>query len=239
MKFTKRNGRITIRTRNEQGRFVFQITDTGVGIEPEQLDRIFRAFEQGERSISRKFGGLGLGLTISKRLLELQGGAITVHSEGLNRGTSFKLTLASVESPKTASVSGSIADEGPAKSLQLLVVEDHPQTLRVLAALLRKQGHKVLTAEGVQAAIKLLEAERFDGLISDIGLPDGNGCDIMRAAKQRQSLVGIALSGFGMEEDVRRSMDAGFDHHLTKPIDFQELKKFVGTMAMGTNHSAS
>ena len=239
VKFTKRNGRITIRTRNEQGRFVFQITDTGVGIEPEQLDRIFRAFEQGERSISRKFGGLGLGLTISKRLLELQGGAITVHSEGPNRGTSFKLTLASVESPKTASVSGSIADEGPAKSLQLLVVEDDPQTLRVLAALLRKQGHKVLTAEGVQAAIKLLEAERFDGLISDIGLPDGNGCDIMRAAKQRQSLVGIALSGFGMEEDVRRSMDAGFDHHLTKPIDFQELKKFVGTMAMGTNHSAS
>src|SRR5438477_578949 len=239
VKFTKKNGRITIRTTNEQGRFVFQITDTGVGIEPEQLDRIFRAFEQGERSISRKFGGLGLGLTISKRLLELQGGAITVHSEGLNRGTSFKLTLASMESPKTPSVSGSIADEGPAKSLQLLVVEDHPQTLRVLAALLRKQGHKVLTAEGVQAAIKLLEAERFDGLISYIGLPDGNGCDIMRAAKQRQSLVGIALSGFGMEEDVRRSMDAGFDHHLTKPIDFQELKKFVGTMAMGTNHSAS
>src|SRR5437870_10455555 len=239
VKFTKKNGRITIRTRNEQGRFVFQITDTGVGIEPEQLDRIFRAFEQGERSISRRFGGLGLGLTISKRLLELQGGTISVHSEGLNRGTSFKLTLASMESPKTPSVSGSIADEGPAKSLQLLVVEDHPQTLRVLAALLRKQGHKVLTAEGVQAAIKLLEAERFDGLISDIGLPDGNGCDIMRAAKQRQSLVGIALSGFGMEEDVRRSMDAGFDHHLTKPIDFQELKKFVGTMAMRTNHSAS
>ena len=239
VKFTKRNGRITIRTRNEQGRFVFQITDTGVGIEPEQLDRIFRAFEQGERSISRKFGGLGLGLTISKRLLELQGGTITVHSEGLNRGASFKLTLASVESPKTASVSRPITDEGPTKSLQLLVVEDHPQTLRVLAALLRKQGHKVLTAECVQAAIKLLEAERFDGLISDIGLPDGNGCDIMRAAKQRQSLVGIALSGFGMEEDVRRSMDAGFDHHLTKPIDFQELKKFVGTMAMGTNHSAS
>ncbi len=239
VKFTKKNGRITIRTRNEQGRFVFQITDTGVGIEPEQLDRIFRAFEQGERSISRKFGGLGLGLTISKRLLELQGGAITVHSEGLNRGTSFNLTLASVESPKTASVSRSIADEAPAKSLQLLVVEDHPQTLRVLAALLRKQGHKVLTAECVQAAIKLLEAERFDGLISDIGLPDGNGCDIMRAAKQQQSLVGIALSGFGMEEDVRRSMDAGFDHHLTKPIDFQELQKFVGTMAMRTNHSAS
>jgi signal transduction histidine kinase/CheY-like chemotaxis protein len=239
VKFSKKNGRITIRTANEHGRFVFQITDTGVGIDPEQLDRIFRAFEQGERSISRRFGGLGLGLTISKRLLELQGGTITVHSEGLNRGASFKLSLASVESPKAASTARSITEEAPAKSLQLLVVEDHPQTLRVLAALLRKQGHKVLTAECVQAAIKLLEAERFDGLISDIGLPDGNGCDIMRAAKRQQSLVGIALSGFGMEEDVRRSIDAGFDHHLTKPIDFQELEKFVGTMAMRTNHSGS
>src|SRR6266550_1352117 len=140
VKFTKKNGRITVRTVNEDGRFVFQITDTGVGIEPEQLHRIFQAFEQGERSISRRFGGLGLGLTISKRLLELQGGTITVQSEGLNRGASFKLTLASVEPPKTTSVSRLIADEGPAKSLQLLVVEDHPQTLRVLAALLRNKA---------------------------------------------------------------------------------------------------
>src|SRR5438046_5296037 len=178
------------------------MSDTGVGIEPEQLHRIFQAFEQGEPSISRRFGGLGLGLTISKRLLELQGGTISVHSEGLNRGASFKLSLATVDSPKVTTVSPSITDHGPARSLQLLVVDDHPQTLRVLASLLRKQGHKVLTAECVQAAIKLLEDERFDGLISDIGLPDGNGCDVMRAAKARQSLVGIELSGFGREEDA-------------------------------------
>ena len=238
VKFSKKRGRITMRTANEDARFVFQISDTGVGIGPEQRDRIFHAFEQGERAISRKFGGLGLGLTISKRLLELQGGTISVHSEGLNRGASFKLSLATVDSPKVTPVSHSITDQGPARSLQLLVVDDHPQTLRVLASLLRKQGHKVLTAECVQTAIKLLEDEHFDGLISDIGLPDGNGCDVMRAAKARQSLVGIALSGFGMEEDVRRSMDAGFDHHLTKPIDFQELERFVGAMASRTDHSA-
>ena len=237
VKFSKETGRIAMRTANQDGRFVFQITDTGVGIEPEQRDRIFHAFEQGERVISRKFGGLGLGLTISKRLLELQGGTISVHSEGLNRGASFKLSLATVDSPKVTTVSPSITDHRPARSLQLLVVDDHPQTLRVLASLLRKQGHRVLTAECVQAAIKLLEDERFDGLISDIGLPDGNGCEVMRAAKARQSLVGIALSGFGMEEDVRRSLDAGFDHHLTKPIDFQELERFVGAMASRTDHS--
>lgn len=237
VKFSKKSGRITMRTANEDRRFVFQITDTGVGIEPEQRHRIFHAFEQGERPIGRKFGGLGLGLTISKRLLELQGGTVSVHSEGLNRGASFKLSLATVDSPKVTTVSHSITDHRPARSLQLLVVDDHPQTLRVLSSLLRKQGHKVLTAECVQAAIKLLEDERFDGLISDIGLPDGNGCDVMRAAKARQSLVGIALSGFGMEEDVQRSLDAGFDHHLTKPIDFQELQRFVGAMASRTAHS--
>jgi len=237
VKFSKEGGRITMRTANEDRRFVFQITDTGVGIEPEQRDRIFHAFEQGERVISRKFGGLGLGLTISKRLLELQGGAISVHSEGLNRGACFKLSLATVDSPKVTTVSQPTTDQRSARSLQLLVVDDHPQTLRVLASLLRKQGHKVLTAECVQAAIKLLEDERFDGLISDIGLPDGNGCDVMRAAKARQSLVGIALSGFGMEEDVRRSLDAGFEHHLTKPIDFQELERFLGTMASRADHS--
>jgi signal transduction histidine kinase/CheY-like chemotaxis protein len=237
VKFSRNSGRINMRTANEDRRFVFQITDTGVGIEPEQRHRIFHAFEQGERPIGRKFGGLGLGLTISKRLLELQGGTISVHSEGLNRGASFKLSLATVDTPKVTTVSHSITDHRPARSLQLLVVDDHPQTLRVLSSLLRKQGHKVLTAECVQAAIKLLEDERFDGLISDIGLPDGNGCDVMRAAKARQSLVGIALSGFGMEEDVQRSLDAGFDHHLTKPIDFQELQRFVGAMASRTAHS--
>jgi signal transduction histidine kinase/ActR/RegA family two-component response regulator len=237
VKFSKERGRITMRTANQDKRFVFQIADTGVGIEPEQRDRIFHAFEQGERVISRKFGGLGLGLTISKRLLELQGGTISVYSEGLNRGACFKLSLATVDSPKVTTVSQPTTDRQPARSLQLLVVDDHPQTLRVLASLLRKQGHKVLTAECVQAAIKLLEDERFDGLISDIGLPDGNGCDVMRAAKARQSLVGIALSGFGMDEDVQRSLDAGFEHHLTKPIDFQELQRFVGTMASRADHS--
>lgn len=232
VKFTRKKGRVTIRTTNEGGRFLFEITDTGVGIAPQQQNRIFCAFEQGERAISRQFGGLGLGLTISKRLLELQGGTISVHSDGPNRGASFKISLATVDAPAVATLSHSGIDPRPARSLQLLVVDDHPQTLRVLASLLRRQGHKVLTAECVQAAMKLLEDEQFDGLISDIGLPDGNGCEVMRAAKARQSVVGIALSGFGMEEDIRRSLEAGFDHHLTKPIDFEELQKFVGAMAM-------
>ena len=123
----------------------------------------------------------------------------------------------------------------PLKSLELLLVEDHAQTLRILSGFLRKRGHRVQTADSVEGALKLLETEPFDALISDIGLPDGTGCDVMRAAKERRALRGIALSGFGMEEDVRRSIDAGFDHHLTKPVDFQDLDKYLGTVSSGIN----
>ena len=94
--------------------------------------------------------------------------------------------------------------------------------------LLRKRGHKVATADSVGQALQLLDRARFDALISDIGLPDGTGCDLMRAAKERQGLRGIALSGFGMEEDIRRSKEAGFDHHLIKPVDFGDLEDALG-----------
>jgi CheY-like chemotaxis protein len=105
-----------------------------------------------------------------------------------------------------------------------LLVDDHGQTLRVLSSLLRKRGHKVSTANSVASALTLLEQTDFDALISDIGLPDGSGCDIVRAAKRRKAMRAIALSGFGMEEDLARSKEAGFDHHLIKPVDIQDLE---------------
>jgi hypothetical protein len=209
---------------------VVEITDTGIGIDPEQQGRIFKAFEQGERSITRQFGGLGLGLTISKTLLDLHGGTISVRSEGKNQGTSFTvaLDLAQAAVPGielTPSAPSTIA------RLQVLLVDDHVDTLQIIGRLLRKRGHRVATADCVQGALKLLSAEQFDALISDIGLPDGNGYDLMREAKQHHELRGVAISGFGMEEDVRRSIDAGFERHLTKPVDFGELEKFLGEVA--------
>jgi CheY-like chemotaxis protein len=106
----------------------------------------------------------------------------------------------------------------------VLIVDDHAETLRVLAALLRKRGHVVSTADSSQGALATLDGAQFDVLISDIGLPDGNGHELIREAKKRQPLKGIALSGFGMEEDVRVGKDAGFDYHLTKPVEFQKLE---------------
>jgi signal transduction histidine kinase len=233
VKFSAKGGRITVRSFNEEKQLAIEVIDTGIGIDPSEQERLFQAFEQGERVAGRQFGGLGLGLTISKRLLDLHGGTISVQSEGRDHGTSFKVTLAAVAAPAAQPVERAPGSTAPnLKQLDLLLVDDHEQTLRVLSRLLRKRGHKVATADSVQAALNLLEGERFDALISDIGLPDGTGCDVMRAAKKRQALRGIALSGFGMEEDIRRSKEAGFDHHLTKPVDFHDLEAFLVGIAL-------
>jgi PAS domain S-box-containing protein len=224
VKFTPQGGRIFIRTANDGGRFVFEITDTGIGIEPEHQARIFHAFEQGEVSIVRQFGGLGLGLTISQTLLRLHGGTISVQSEGKDRGASFKVVLEVLREPIVTPIKASNGDSSIARSLRLLLVDDHADTRRILSRLLGKCGHEVSTADSGQSALKLLETEQFDALISDIGLPDTSGYELVREVKRRQPVQGIALSGFGMEEDVRRSLEAGFDYHLTKPVEFQELR---------------
>jgi PAS domain S-box-containing protein len=232
VKFTPQKGRITIRSSNDGGRFLFEITDTGIGIEPEHQARIFNAFEQGEVSIVRQFGGLGLGLTISQTLLKLHGGNIIVRSEGKNRGASFTVTLDVLAEPLPVSAQATAENFAIERSLRLLLVDDHADTRHVLSRLLGKCGHEVFTAESGQSAIKLMETERFDALISDIGLPDTSGYELVREAKRRQSVQGIALSGFGMEEDVRRSLEAGFDYHLTKPVEFQELRGLLQKVAL-------
>jgi PAS domain S-box-containing protein len=227
VKFTPKGGRIAIRSSNEVGQFVFEIRDSGIGIEPERQRRIFEAFHQGERSITRRFGGLGLGLTISKTLLDLHGGTITVASAGPNLGTTFRVFLDLLHEPRMASVDHPAGDATTVPGLRVLLVDDHLDTRSVLSRLLAKCGHEVTTADSVQGALQLLEDNRFDTLISDIGLPDDNGYTLVREAKRRQPLKAIALSGFGMESDVRRSLEAGFDHHVTKPVDFNRLRQLL------------
>jgi PAS domain S-box-containing protein len=227
VKFTPKGGRITLRSWNEGEKFSFEITDTGVGIEAGQQERIFNAFEQGELSITRQFGGLGLGLTISDTLLKLHGGTISVRSEGKNRGACFQVRLDILREPAVASPSATNGDAPAFRSLRLLLVDDHADTRRTLSRLLGKCGHEVSTADCAQNALTLLNRDRFDALISDIGLPDHSGYELVREAKECQPLKGIALSGFGMEEDVRRSLEAGFDYHLTKPVEFDDLRSLL------------
>lgn len=227
VKFTPQKGRISIRSFNKGKQFVFEISDTGIGIEPERAARIFEPFHQGERSITRRFGGLGLGLTISKTLLDLHGGTISVESAGKDQGTTFRIFLDALHKPVKAAAEKVSKSVTAPKSLRLLLVDDHADTRAVLWRLLTKSGHEVLTADSADQALKILDGGRFDVLISDIGLPDCSGYELVREAKRRQPLKGIALSGLGMDDDILRSMEAGFDCHLTKPINFQELKSVL------------
>lgn len=232
VKFTPKGGRITIRSFNEGERFVFEISDSGIGIEPERQSQIFEAFHQGERSITRQFGGLGLGLTISKTLLDLHGGTITVESKGKNNGTTFRVFLDLLREPVIASIDKTRVGVRTSRSLQILLVDDHRDTRSVLSRLLKRFGHEVTTTDSVKGALQLLDSREFDTLISDIGLPDDTGYNLVREAKRRQPLRAIALSGFGMDADVQRSLEAGFDYHVTKPVDLNRLRSLLDASAM-------
>jgi CheY-like chemotaxis protein/anti-sigma regulatory factor (Ser/Thr protein kinase) len=230
-KFTPPRGHIEIRSLNdEQGRLQLRVSDTGIGIAPDAQSEVFNAFKQGSRSITSEFGGLGLGLTISKSLIDLHRGTIAVESAGKNRGALFIITLDTL-------LAAQINNDRPSgngrasRSLRLLLVEDHDDTRRMLSRLLSRCGHKVSSTDHVEAALKLLETKRFDAVVSDIGLPDRSGYELIAMAKKRHPIKGIALSGFGMEEDVRRSLAAGFDHHLTKPVDIRNLRALLNEIA--------
>lgn len=228
VKFTPARGRISLRSFNRGQQLVLEVSDSGIGIDPSRIATIFEPFHQGERSITRQFGGLGLGLTISKALLDLHGGSIEVQSEGRNRGATFRLFLDFLRRPVKTSTAKVTKTDVPRKNLELLLVDDHADTSAVLSRLLTKVGHEVVTSDSADKALKILDSHHFDVLISDIGLPDCSGYELVREAKRRQpQLKGIALSGLGMDEDILRSMEAGFDCHLTKPVNLQELKSIL------------
>jgi CheY-like chemotaxis protein len=228
VKFTGSGGKIEIRTRNDdRNHFEFAITDNGIGIEAMQKRSLFRPFEQAGAAVTRQSGGLGLGLTISKHLVDLHRGAITVQSRGRSYGATFKVTLDVVKNHVGRSGVPARLPHQPVKSLRILVVEDHGDTRRTLARLLKHFGHDISEADSTQSALEIVRSKKFDVVLSDIGLPDGTGYDIISQAKQKQPVKGVALTGFGTDEDIRRSREAGFDFHLTKPVDFHELRSVL------------
>ncbi len=224
VKFTPPNGQITITTTNDSGeKLRVEIADTGMGIEPEALPKIFDAFEQGGRT---QLGGLGLGLAISKTLVEAHKGTITAQSDGRNKGSKFALvfpTCEKVEAQIAPTLSPSFAERQP---MRILLVEDHEDTNRALTNLLRRRGYHVQSALTFQSALELSAKEKFDVLISDLGLPDGSGLDLIQKLASKPPL-GIALTGFGMEKDIRKSREVGFQHHLVKPIDLNKLDALI------------
>ena len=228
-KFTPEGGDIFVTTRKAAGnRIEVIVRDTGAGIPREMLSRIFIAFEQGDAGITRQFGGLGLGLSISRALLDLQGGSIRVDSPGAGLGSVFTIELPSMNTAdSTRSGSSPDASRYASGSLRLLVVEDHSDTATMLALLLRTTGHRVEIANDVAGALKLAETETFDLMISDVGLPDATGYELMQKIRQVRPIRGIAMSGFGMDEDMRKSFAAGFSEHLVKPVNFAVLEQTI------------
>jgi two-component system CheB/CheR fusion protein len=224
VKFTPEGGRLGISTGNENGQFRVEVSDNGMGIDADTLPKIFNAFEQGERT---RLGGLGLGLAISKALVETHHGTLTAESAGRDQGATFAASFPVLETDAATIAASAPASPVPRKAMRVLLVDDHVDTNRSLTQLLRRRGYHVQAAHSVQSALELAEHERFDVLVSDIGLPDGSGVDLMQALKTKHPIFGIALTGFGMEEDLRRSHDVGFHHHLIKPVDLNKLDSLI------------
>ena len=230
VKFTAAAGRITVQTRDEAAgdRLIITVTDTGVGFAPEAAEQIFQPFEQAGRDGDHGLGGLGLGLAIARAIVELHGGAIRAHSAGPGEGATF-----TVEFPEpTVAPHGMLtADVNKPTNgevftpRRILLVEDHEPTLSVLTRLLTHAGHEVFPAQSVAAARAIAENRSFDILVSDLGLPDGTGWELMASLRVRYpNLPAVALSGYGMEEDQQRTREAGFATHLVKPVDFDQLR---------------
>jgi signal transduction histidine kinase len=243
VKFTDEAGRVSLLTSNPQpGQIAIDVSDTGIGIEADKLPKIFNAFEQGQSSITRKFGGLGLGLAISRAMVLAHGGTISASSPGLNQGAKFTVRLSTIAEP--AILDGETPPNGaqpvsaptPLRPPRLLVVDDHEDTCTGLKMILERRGYDITVAYTADQAVEKAQREKFDLLISDIGLPDRSGYELMQEMRDR-GVPGIALSGFGMESDVNRARAAGFSEHLTKPINFERLEEVIQQLLSNEVHT--
>jgi len=246
VKFTPRGGLVSLKSYNEVGPtgpwLVVEVHDTGIGLSPNSIPRLFSAFEQGEREITRQFGGLGLGLAISRSLAEAHGGTLTAASEGLGHGATFrfKLPVDIVSQPAPAAPVTNRSRSVPPESLSILLVEDNTDTLRVVTRLLGEKGYHVLSASTFQQASAILDSgESFNLVVSDIGLPDGSGLELMHRIRACGNVKGIALSGYGREDDIEQSLSVGFSLHLTKPVDFASLEQAIQRVAQQDLESRS
>lgn len=228
IKFTPEGGDITISSENPvETIFTVTVRDTGIGMEPEVMQRIFDPFEQGNRSFEHRFGGLGLGLAISKSLAQAHGGTLTAQSDGPNHGSTFTLSLQALPQGEAAAVASKIVTDSARQALKILLVDDHHDTCAALEKLLARRGHLVAVTHDVRSAMEAAVRNQFDLLISDIALPDGTGMELMMQLRAITNVPGIAISGFGHNGDIERSLQAGFSEHLIKPVKLDELEAAI------------
>lgn len=230
VKFSPEGGRIEVRTSSEgPSRIRIDIVDQGIGIPSEVLPRLFQPFERGRATQS--YSGLGLGLAIAKALVELHGGTLTATSRGEGKGSTFTVTLGTVPLPVRQQAQKPRKPQPAQRPLRLLVVEDHAPTLEILTSLLQVARHQVKTATNLAAARQIAESHVFDLVLSDLGLPDGSGLDLMIELRDLYGLEGIAVTGYGMEEDLEKTRAAGFREHLVKPVTLDQITSAIARAA--------
>jgi PAS domain S-box-containing protein len=241
-RYTERGGRISLLAKRDASGVMIRVTDSGIGIPADVLPQVFNMFVQGTSGRSRASGGLGIGLALAKRLVELHGGTIAAHSAGPGMGSEFSIQLPVAVASGTAATAP--ADDGngtPRAALRVLVVDDNEDAAGSMAALLRMMGNDVRVAHDGLEAVAAAAAYEPDVALLDVGLPSLNGYEVaqrIRArctaadchAPQRRPVL-IALTGFGQESDRRESFSAGFDHHLTKPADLDALMKLLSDLS--------
>jgi two-component system CheB/CheR fusion protein len=234
-KYTEDGGRISVSAARDGEEVVVRVKDTGIGIDAEMLPRLFRLFVQADRSLARAHGGMGIGLALVRKLVELHGGRVEVQSDGPDRGSEFTVRL-----PATARSArggdGVVREEEPlplaaGAPLRVLVVDDNRDTAESLALLLRAEGHSVRVAHDAPTALQLAQSVRPDIAFLDIGMPVMDGYELSRRLRAQPALNGlllVAVTGWGQDEDRRRSREAGFDRHLVKPVEPASLHRLLG-----------
>jgi PAS domain S-box-containing protein len=237
IKFSAPGGIVTVRSRllEEEGNWIIDVTDRGIGMMPAEIARAFDAFVQGNHATgggSHRFGGLGLGLAISRKLMELHDGRISATSAGMGQGSTFTLAVPMLRAEQATALrinNQSWPSDQRAKlagqGLDILLVEDHGPTRIALERLLVRRGHHVASAGSLAEARALARVKRFNLLVSDIGLPDGNGYELMGELRVSSDIIGLALTGYGTEADIALAKEAGFTRHLTKPVRAEHLDR--------------
>jgi hypothetical protein len=224
IKFTENGGNVTITTSNDTDKNIdVAITDDGIGMTPETISKLFVPFEQADRTRNRRYGGLGLGMAISSALVELLDGKLRAESAGLGHGSTFTATFPTSDVTAKPAEPDRMSVSARGK-INLLLVEDHAETARALSRLLKNRGYKIESAATVATGLEAVEHGNYNLLICDLGLPDGTGIELIEKVRETHKTPAIALTGFGMQEDVDRAQRAGFDAHLTKPVSLQKLE---------------
>ncbi len=231
-KYTEPGGSVRLIAEIDGSELVLRVQDTGIGIAPEMLPHVFDMFMQADRSLDRAQGGLGIGLTLVRRLVELHGGSVMAYSAGLGQGSEFKVRLPLSNKPLAARPRAtSPSNQSSGRTGRILVVDDSRDAAESLVMLLQLQGHEVRSASDGPGALEAARAFQPDVVLLDIGLPGMDGYEVARRLREEegaQKVLLVAMTGYGQDEDRRRSAEAGFDHHLIKPVDLGELQEVLG-----------